>query len=211
MSAEECAFCGAPLTGKQRGNTYYSRFCYLLAMDQTHVEETCEWCGERFTDTSGQGRRYCSRSCATAARFVPKARRGSRRIPMAEAEEWKQKLTEAARANGAGKRGKRVCLVCGTTSMYTGLDGLTAIIRYHLKNDPYDGSVYVFRDASGTMLKYIEWAGQSFLQGKRRAQSGTYPWPVGKTGTTVEVSEKEFDYLLSKSIVPFKEKKGCDG
>ena len=69
-------------------------------------------------------------------------------------------------------------------------------------------SVYVFRDSVGSMLKYIEWDGQSFLQGKRRAQSGTYPWPAGQPGSIVEVNEKEFTYLLSKSIVPFKGKKG---
>ena len=59
-------------------------------------------------------------------------------------------------------RGKRVRLVCGTTSMYTGLDGLTAIIRCHLRCDPCDGSIYVFCDAMGSKLKYIEWDGQSF-------------------------------------------------
>ena len=115
-----------------------------------------------------------------------------------------QKLTQAARASKSGVRGKRVRLVCGTTSMYTGLDGLTAIIRYHLRCNPYDGSVYVFRDGTGSMLKYIEWDGQSFQQGKRRAQSGTYPWPKGESGRVVEISEKEFAYLLSQSIVPFK-------
>jgi transposase len=198
LPAEECDFCGAPLKGKQRGQRYCSRFCYLLAMDQTHVEETCEWCGEKFTDTSGQGRRYCCRSCATAARFTPKPHRGSRRISEAEPEEWLRKLGEAARASGSGKRGKRVRLVCGVTSMHTSLDGLLAIVRYHLKLDPYDGSVYVFRDSAGSMLKYIEWDGQSFLQGKRRAQSGTYPWPRGQAGCVAELSEKEFEYLLSK-------------
>ena len=97
--------------------------------------------------------------------------------------------------------------------MYTGLDGLAAIVRYHLKHDPCDGSVYVFRDGTGSMLKYIEWDGQSFVQGKRRAQYGTYPWPKGEIGTMVEINEREFAYLLSKSIVPFKEKaeKGRDG
>ncbi|MCM1222284.1 MAG: IS66 family insertion sequence element accessory protein TnpB [Lachnospiraceae bacterium] len=201
---EECAFCGGPLEGKGYGRMYCSRFCYLLAMDQTHVETVCEWCGESFTDTSGQGRRYCSRACATAARYQPLARRGRRRIPAAEPEEWRQKLTEAARASGAKKRGKRVFLVCGITSMYTGLDGLIAIIQYHLKHSPYDGGVYVFRDRSGTMLKHIEWDGQGFVQGKRRAQSGTYPWPKGKSGTVVEISEREFEYLMSRSIVPYK-------
>lgn len=95
--------------------------------------------------------------------------------------------------------------------MYIGLDGLTAIVRYQLRCNPYDGSIYVFRDTPGSMLKYIQWDGQSFLQGKRRAQSGTYPWPKGDAGTVVEIQEKEFNYLMSNSIVPFKEKKCCDG
>lgn len=45
----------------------------------------------------------------------------------------------------------------------------------------------------GTMLKYIEWDGQSFVRGKRRAQSGSYPWPKGESGTIVEISEREFE------------------
>ena len=57
------------------------------------------------------------------------------------------------------------------------------------------------------MLKCIEWDGQSFLQGKRRAQSGTYPWLLGEPGSVVEINEREFEYLLSRSIVQFKEKK----
>lgn len=68
----------------------------------------------------------------------------------------------------------------------------------------------MFPDRASSMLKYIEWDGQGFLQGKRRAQSGTYPWTKGETGETLEISEKEFEYLLSRSIVPFTHKKGCD-
>ncbi|MEY8389673.1 hypothetical protein AALC17_20895, partial [Oscillospiraceae bacterium 38-13] len=93
-----------------------------MAMDQTHVEETCEWCGEKFTDAGGRGRRYCS--CATAAWFTPRARRGSRRIPSEEPENWKEKLTEAARVCGAGKRGKRVRLVWLEKLMETSVEGL---------------------------------------------------------------------------------------
>ena len=68
---------------------------------------------------------------------------------------------------------------------HTGLDGLIAIVRYHLKLDPYDGSVYVFRDGTGAAVQYIEWDGQGFRQSKRRAQSGRYPWPVGQAGEAV--------------------------
>ena len=69
--------------------------------------------------------------------------------------------------------------------MYAGIDSLSAIIRYRLRFNPYDGSIYVFRDQSGTMLKYLHWDGQSFCQGKRRAQSGTYPWPDAPEGEIV--------------------------
>ena len=65
-----------------------------------------------------------------AARYTRQGvRRGRRRISADSLEEWKEKPTQAARAEGAGKRGKRVGLVCGMTSMYTGLDGLMAIVR----------------------------------------------------------------------------------
>ena len=125
--------------------------------------------------------------------------KASHRIGAADTQLWLEKLTQAARANKSGVRGKRVRLVCGTTSMYTGLDGLTAIIRYHLRCDPYDGSVYVFRDRTGSMLKYIEWDGQSFQQGKRRAQSGTYPWPKGRVWPCGR-DQRERVYISSESI-----------
>ena len=91
--------------------------------------------------------------------------------------------------------------------MYAGIDSLSAIIRYRLRVNPYDGSIYVFRDQSGTMLKYLHWDGQGFCQGKRRAQSGTYPWPDAPEGEIVEITEREFQYLLSRSIVPIKDRK----
>ena len=57
------------------------------------------------------------------------------------------------------------------------------------------------------MLKYLHWDGQSFRQGKRCAQSGTYPWPDAPEGESVESTQWEFQYLLSKSIIPIKDRK----
>lgn len=138
---------------------------------------------------------------------MPQVGRESRRIVEGESDAWKEKLIQTVRASRPRKRGKWVRLACGDTGMYNGLDGLIAIIRYTLRYDSYDGSVYAFRDSPGSMLKCIEWDGQSFLQGKRRAQSGTYPWLLGEPGSVVEINEREFEYLLSRSIVQFKEKK----
>lgn len=206
----QCIACGQEFSSEKRvGGKYCSRACYLQAMEQTHIEQNCEWCGEGMQTTTGTSRKYCSRSCYAAARHaLPGACKARRRIPANDAEIWREQLKEAARkADDTSRHGKRVKLASGVTSMYTGLDGLIGIIQYQLRCNPYDGSVYVFRDLSGSMLKYLEWDGMGFCMGKRRAQSGSYPWPSSEPGTVVEISEREFAYLLSKSIVPTKAKK----
>ena len=157
---------------------------------------------------AGEERQYCCRNCANAAQTAPKNfRRGIRRIRNTEPESWAEHIKKAAREAELDRDSKCVRLVCGKTSMYAGIDSLSAIIRYRLRVNPYDGSIYVFRDQSGTMLKYLHWDGQSFCQGKRRAQSGTYPWPDAPEGEIVEITEREFQYLLSRSIVPIKDRK----
>lgn len=206
----ECVHCGQTYSRSiWEGGEYCSRECYLQAMAATHVTVVCKWCGEEFTALASSRRKYCSQGCsASAQQKVIVAKRGKRRISYTDPEEWLGQIKEATEnAEGTGKRGKRVWLVCGATSMYTGIDGLLGVIRYRLGHNPFDGSIYVFCDGGGQMLKYLEWDGMGFCLGKRRAQSGTYPWPPAEAGPVIEISEKEFEFLRCKSIVPFRTKK----
>ena len=41
----------------------------------------------------------------------------------------------------------------------------------------------------------------------RASASGTYPWPDAPEGESVEITQREFQYLLSRSIVPTKDRK----
>lgn len=207
---QKCVHCGQEYNGSRwNGGEYCSRNCYLAAMAKTHVETICAWCGNEFSSVASRDRKYCCRDCAVAARHDSggpvKARR---RISYCNSEEWRNHLREATiKAGNPSKRGKRVWLVCGVTSMYTGLDGLLGIVRYRLNHNPYDGSIYVFCDVGCTMLKSLEWDGAGFCISKRRAQSGSYPWPPFEAGQMLEISEKEFEFLRSKSIVPTRAKK----
>ena len=154
-------------------------------MEETHCQQVCAWCGEEFSIYAGEERQYCCRNCANAAQTAPKNfRRGIRRIQNPEPESWPEHIRPAAREAELDRDSKRVRLVCGKTSMYAGIDSLTAIIRYRLRFNPYDGSIYVFRD-----------------------QSGTYPWPDAPEGEIVEITQREFQYLLSRSIAPIKGRK----
>ena len=78
---------------------------------------------------------------AGAAQTAPKNfHRGRRRIQNTEPESWAEHIKQAAREAELDRDSRRVRLVCGKTSMYAGLDSLTAITRYRLRFNPYDGS-----------------------------------------------------------------------
>ena len=163
---------------------------------------------KNFRSMQGKNVSIAAGTAPMRQRLRPKNfQKGRRRLRNTEPESWTEHIKQAAREAELDRDSKRVRLVCGETSMYAGIDSLSAIIRYRLRFNPYDGSIYVFRDQSGTMLKYLHWDGQSFCQGKRRAQSGTYPWPDAPEGEIVEITEREFQYLLSRSIVPIKDRK----
>ena len=120
---------------------YCSRACYLSAMEETHRRQVCAWCGEEFSVYAGEERQYCCRNCASAAQTAAKNFcRGIRRIQNTEPESWAEHIKQAAREVELDRDSKRVRLVCGKTSMYAGLDSLTAITRYRLRFNPYDGS-----------------------------------------------------------------------
>ena len=208
-SEKKCICCGKEFhADKWHGGNYCSRDCYLQTMEQSREQIICAWCGEEFSALKSTNRQFCSTHCYTASRHQPERKKAAHRILYTNPEEWRELLKTAMKDfGGTAKRGQRVFLVCGETNMNTGLDGLVNIIRYRLNLNPYDGSLYVFCDFTGTNLEYIEWDGAGFCITKRRAQSGSYPWPPSAAGLILEINEKEFEFLKTKSIVPVGKKR----
>jgi hypothetical protein len=209
-SERKCTHCGKEFSADRwHGGEYCSRACYLAAMAETRVTTVCQWCGDEFSALASSKRKYCSIDCAAAARSNQAGfQKGRRRISYQTPEEWREQIRLAAEKSILlPKRGKRVWLVCGDTSMNLGVDGMLARIRYEFCHNPFDGAIYVFCDMYGITLKYLEWDGMGFCLTSRKTQSGRYPWPPEEAGPLLEISEREFEYLKSKSIVPFKRKK----
>ena len=91
-----CECCGQALRADQK--KYCSRACYLRAMEETHRQQICAWCGEEFSVYAGEERQYCFRNCASAAQTAPKNfRSGIRRIQHTEPESWTEHIKQAAR------------------------------------------------------------------------------------------------------------------
>ncbi len=208
---DRCPQCGLviePSGQVGRRKRFCNNICAREYRKRAYEFLTCEWCGIKFDALASEERKYCSRECVYAAQWrIAPFRRGSRRISFKDVMDWKERLTQATELANITMHERRVWLVCGETSMHTSMDGLVGIIRHELRHNPYDGAIYAFCGYHGSMVKYLFWDGSSFFFGKRRTQSGSYPWPPKEAGELLEITEKQFEFIKEKSIVPFRERK----
>ena len=58
------------------------------------------------------------------------------------------------------------------------IDGLAAICEVHLKEVPLNGTLFVFRNRSGSALKMLVWTFGGFLLLYKKLERGRFRWPV---------------------------------
>jgi transposase len=90
----------------------------------------------------------------------------------------------------------RIFLALEPVDFRKGIDGLAAVCRQALGDNPLGGAVYVFRNRRGTTLKLLVYDGQGFwLCTKRLSQGRFYWWPTATT-PSVRLSARELTVLL---------------
>jgi len=57
-----------------------------------------------------------------------------------------------------------------------GIDGLARLCRETLQQDPFSGTVFVFRNQRGTALKALVYDGQGFWLCHKRLSRGRFRW-----------------------------------
>lgn len=57
-----------------------------------------------------------------------------------------------------------------------GIDGLVAACRNKLEQDPFQGTVFVFRNKSRTAIRLLMYDGQGFWLCTKRLSQGTFRW-----------------------------------
>jgi transposase len=91
--------------------------------------------------------------------------------------------------------GVLIWLVAGFTDLRKGLDGLTALVQSRLKENPFSGSLYIFRGRRGDKIKVLWYSHDGLCLFYKRLSDGRFVWPQVMEGT-VAMSAAQLAMLL---------------
>lgn len=75
-------------------------------------------------------------------------------------------------------------------------DGLVALVREQLENDPFDGSIFVFFNKRRDRIKLLLWDGNGFWLLYKRLESGTYERLRSSDSNRLALTRAELSMLL---------------
>ena len=79
-----------------------------------------------------------------------------------------------------------------------GIDGLAQLCRARLKDDPFSGAVFVFRNRGRAAVKALIYDGKGFWLCHKRLSAGRFRWwPSGVGGPAAALRAHELAVLLS--------------
>jgi transposase len=90
----------------------------------------------------------------------------------------------------------RVFVAVAPADFRRGIDGLAALCRQRLGENPMEGAVFVFRNRRGTSLKLLCYDGQGFWLCQKRLSQGRLKWWPTSAQASERLSARELQILL---------------
>jgi len=76
-----------------------------------------------------------------------------------------------------------------------GHDGLAALAQSMLAEDPFTGTIFVFRSKRADRLKLLFWDGSGLVMAYKRLEADSFTWPAVWDGA-MTLSRTQFEALL---------------
>ena len=73
--------------------------------------------------------------------------------------------------------GIRVMVATKPVDFRKGADGLAALVREQLRQDPFCGTLFVFRSKRADRVKILAWDGSGLVLVWKRLEHGAFRWP----------------------------------
>ena len=95
-------------------------------------------------------------------------------------------------------RHMRILVAIEPADFRKGIDGLASVCRNHLLQDPFVGTVFVFRNRRATAVKILMYDGQGFWLCQKRLSKGRFAyWPTNPTERIDALESHQLNVLLS--------------
>ena len=90
----------------------------------------------------------------------------------------------------------RVFIAIEPADFRRGIDGLAALCRQRLGEDPFAGAIFVFRNRRGSALKLLCYDGQGFWLCQKRFSQGRLSWWPSSAQASHRLSARALQILL---------------
>jgi transposase len=90
----------------------------------------------------------------------------------------------------------RILVATQPVDFRKGHDGLAALAQSALKEDPFTGTVFVFRAKRADRLKILFWDGTGLVMAYKRLEETTFTWPAIQDGV-MTLNRAQFEALFA--------------
>jgi transposase len=84
------------------------------------------------------------------------------------------------------------------------MNGLIEVVLGEGKQEPNDGSLYVFRNRQSNKVKLLVWDRNGYVLGYKRLDKGRFDFPVTEEGCVTLTKEELFGVISGMPMVEFK-------
>ncbi|PVH27361.1 IS66 family insertion sequence element accessory protein TnpB [Pararhodobacter oceanensis] len=90
----------------------------------------------------------------------------------------------------------RILVATQPVDFRKGHDGLAALAQSVLQEDPFTGTVFVFRAKRADRLKILFWDGTGLVMAYKRLEETTFTWPAIREGV-MTLNRVQFEALFA--------------
>lgn len=90
----------------------------------------------------------------------------------------------------------RILVATQPVDFRKGHDGLAALVQSALKEDPFTGTVFVFRARRADRLKILFWDGTGLVMAYKRLEESMFTWPAIRDGV-MTLNRAQFEALFA--------------
>ena len=90
----------------------------------------------------------------------------------------------------------RILVATQPVDFRKGHDGLAALVQSVLEEDPFTGTVFVFRAKRSDRLKILFWDGTGLVMAYKRLEETSFTWPAIRDGV-MTLNRAQFEALFA--------------